>query len=55
MYEKPALERFGTFRELTQLGLQGGTDLFGVEGIPGCNGDEDAAFFESCSPSNDLS
>ncbi len=48
MYEKPALERFGTFRDLTQLGLTGGTDLFGVEGIPGCDADEDAAVFESC-------
>jgi hypothetical protein len=39
MYSKPKLERFGTFRELTQWGLQSATDggsIFGI-GSPGCS------------------
>lgn len=39
MYEKPLLQRFGTFRELTQLGLASSTDgasIFGI-GSPGCS------------------
>ena len=38
MYQKPALQRFGTFRELTQLGLASSTDgatFLGI-GSPGC-------------------
>lgn len=31
MYQKPSLQRFGTFRDLTQLGCFGATDLV----IPG--------------------
>ena len=30
MYESPRLERFGTFRELTQAGRSSGWDLYGV-------------------------
>jgi hypothetical protein len=33
MYEKPKLERFGTFRELTQIGLNSDADgavIFGI-------------------------
>lgn len=30
MYESPKLERFGTFRELTQAGRNSGWDMFGV-------------------------
>lgn len=39
MYEKPNLERFGTFRELTQLGLSSDSDGWSIIGIgtsPGC-------------------
>lgn len=39
MYEKPTLQRFGTFRELTLLGLNSSTDgasIFGI-GSPGCS------------------
>lgn len=39
MYEKPRLERFGTFRELTKLGLASDSDGFSILGIgtsPGC-------------------
>lgn len=38
MYQKPSLQRFGSFRELTQLGLRSSTDgasFFGI-GSPGC-------------------
>ena len=33
MYEKPILRRFGTFRELTQLGLRASTDGGSIFGI----------------------
>ena len=39
MYSKPALEKFGTFRELTQWGFRSATDggsIFGI-GSPGCS------------------
>lgn len=38
MYQKPVLQRFGTFRELTQIGLNNSTDggsIFGISS-PGC-------------------
>jgi len=46
MYVKPQLERFGTFRQITQIGAEGGNDAGSVFGIPGCNGldDEDPDF-----------
>ena len=44
MYEKPRIERFGTFRELTRLGFDQGTDLFGAFGIPGCEAGSTADF-----------
>ncbi len=34
MYEKPTLEKFGTFRELTQIGFSGATDGFTIIGPP---------------------
>ncbi len=39
MYQKPQLQKFGTFRELTLLGLNSSTDgavIFGI-GSPGCS------------------
>ncbi len=37
-YMKPKLERFGTFRELTQIGSAVGSDISAIFGIPaGCN------------------
>ena len=39
MYEKPVLQRFGTFRELTQIGFNNATDggsIFGISS-PGCS------------------
>jgi hypothetical protein len=39
MYEKPTVERFGVFRELTKWGLSGDSDggaVFGI-GSPGCS------------------
>jgi len=39
MYQKPVLQRFGTFRELTQVGLNNSTDggsIFGISS-PGCS------------------
>ena len=35
VYQKPKVERFGTFRELTQIGLQGSSDGFTICGIGG--------------------
>ncbi|MBA2557943.1 MAG: lasso RiPP family leader peptide-containing protein [Chloroflexi bacterium] len=32
MYQKPRLERFGAFRELTQIGWSGGNDGFTLNG-----------------------
>jgi hypothetical protein len=42
MYEKPQIERFGTFRQLTRIGADAGTDAGSVYGIPdaGCNGQD---------------
>lgn len=37
MYEKPRLDRFGTFRELTQLGSTRDSDFASVFGITSCN------------------
>jgi hypothetical protein len=39
MYQKPVLQRFGTFRELTQIGLNNATDggsIFGISSS-GCS------------------
>lgn len=35
MYEKPELETFGTFRQLTQFGFDSGTDMITMGGTPG--------------------
>lgn len=35
VYQKPKVERFGTFRELTQIGLQGSSDGYTICGIGG--------------------
>lgn len=35
MYRKPTLERFGTFRELTQVGFQGASDGVTFQGAGG--------------------
>lgn len=34
MYSKPRVERYGTFRELTQVGWNGTTDGFTICGTP---------------------
>ena len=46
MYEKPSLERFGTFRELTQIGAAAGNDIASVFGLDaGCDpGNSDPDF-----------
>lgn len=44
-YTKPKLERFGTFRQLTQIGAALGNDISAVFGIPaGCNEGDDSEF-----------
>jgi len=35
-YRKPALTRYGTFRDLTRVGPIGGSDIGSVFGIAGC-------------------
>ncbi len=40
MYQKPKVERFGTFRELTQVGFNGTTDGFTICGVNGGTGNE---------------
>jgi hypothetical protein len=49
MYQKPVLERFGDFRELTQYGLIGSTDGGTIQGIssPG-EGCENGGGFVTC-------
>ena len=47
MYEKPMLERFGTFRDLTQLGNDSGADAASVFGL-GCSAASDATDFAAC-------
>ena len=45
MYEKPTLERFGTFRDLTLFGSDGGTDPLTFNGpISGCTEGADDPF-----------
>lgn len=39
MYEKPQLHRFGTFRDLTRFGPDGGSDIGSISGIAGCSGE----------------
>lgn len=46
MYEKPRLERFGTFRELTMLGTDSGTDIASAFGL-GANQDSNRPEFRS--------
>lgn len=37
-YETPKVSRFGSFRELTQVGFAGAGDILAVQGAPsGCN------------------
>lgn len=39
-YQKPTVEKFGSFRDLTLLGLNQSTDgasIFGVVSSPGCS------------------
>ena len=40
VYQKPRVERFGSFRELTQVGFNGTTDGFTICGIGGGTGNE---------------
>lgn len=40
VYQKPKVERFGTFRELTQVGFNGTTDGFTICGNNGGTGNE---------------
>ena len=40
MYQKPKVERFGTFRELTRVGFNGTTDGFTICGVNGGTGNE---------------
>lgn len=35
-YQKPLVEKFGSFRELTQLGLSSASDGASIFGISGC-------------------
>ncbi|GEM_PF-637245 len=40
VYQKPKVERFGTFRELTQIGFQGSSDGYTICGdTPGTGND----------------
>jgi len=39
VYQKPRVERFGTFRELTQVGFNGTTDGFTICGVANGTGD----------------
>ena len=45
MYEKPTLQRFGTFREITKLGPEAGSDIGSVFGISGCNAQDTQSEF----------
>ncbi len=35
MYQRPKVERFGTFRDLTRVGFTGAADGMGELGVPG--------------------
>ena len=37
MYQKPALTRYGSFRQLTLFGLDSSTDGASIFGIAGCS------------------
>lgn len=47
MYEKPQVERFGSFRELTRVGISGTSDGWtrDSDGTSGCSGSE---FGDTC-------
>ena len=45
MYEKPQVQRFGTFRELTRFGPEAGSDIGSVFGISGCNAQDTQSEF----------
>jgi hypothetical protein len=48
MYEKPKLQRFGTFRDLTQAGCEGALDGRVVEGIGTSVGSQPNATADFC-------
>ena len=48
MYQKPSLQRFGTFRDLTQAGCQGALDGRVVEGIGTSTGSQPNATADFC-------
>ncbi|CAA9355645.1 MAG: hypothetical protein AVDCRST_MAG11-3785 [uncultured Gemmatimonadaceae bacterium] len=51
MYEKPEVQRFGTFRELTKFGAQAGSDIGSVFGITGCSANDRESEFGCAVPS----
>jgi hypothetical protein len=57
MYQKPLLQRFGTFRELTQLGLASSTDGASFLGIgsPGCSTSWEGQTYEIGCPTDGAS
>ena len=56
MYEKPTVEKFGTFRDLTRLGFNGGSDGISIFGpgtpaAPGCSTTWDGQTYNiGCAP-----
>lgn len=48
MYTKPQLDRFGTFRDLTQAGCQGALDGRIVEGVGTSTGSQINATADFC-------
>jgi hypothetical protein len=48
MYQKPTLQRFGTFRDLTQAGCQGALDGRTIEGIGTSTGSVPNATADFC-------
>lgn len=49
-YEKPQLQRFGTFRQLTRFGPDSGSDIGSVFGISGCNAQDSESEFGCQAP-----
>ena len=52
IYQKPTLEKFGTFRDLTRLGFNKANDGVGIFGTVGCSSQWNGQTYEYGCPAD---
>ena len=52
IYQKPTLEKFGTFRDLTRLGIDRANDGVGIFGTVGCSSQWNGQTYEYGCPAD---